>query len=320
MVATACATPVRPSTTRTSAPPPSASASVATSVAVEPSPTVTDGAIAWSRAAAATVEGVPATASIVVRAADGTTRVVARDARYRMPPAWSPDGGSLAFVGSGSLSVWRPGEGTEQVLGCVPPVCLGLGPPAWSPDGSTVAFAVTGDDGDGLVVTDMGDPELEVVADVVADGPPTWSPDGTSLAIASGDRIVVLDARDGTITSSVAFRGRLGDRLSWSPDGTTFAVDGTSDGASGIFLVAIDGGAPLLLSACPDDGCTDLDPAWTADGREVVFTRARCDLPGGDCYTGDLFVVEGGGGGAARPLVTDRALDCCAAVQPVLDP
>lgn len=312
---------MRPSATRTSAPPPSASASpsVATPVAVEPSQTVTDGAIAWSRAAAATVDGAPATASIVVRATDGTTRVVARDATYATPPAWSPDGGSLAFVASGSLSVWRPGEGVEPVLACVPPACLGLGPPAWSPDGSTVAFAVIGDGGDGLVVTDVGDPELDVVVDVVADGPPTWSPDGTSIAIASGDRIVLVDARDGSITSSVAFRGRLGDRVAWSPDGTTFAVDGTSDGASGIFLVPIDGGAPLLLSACSDDGCTDLDPTWTADGRGVVFTRARCDLPGGDCSTGDLFVVEASGG-AARPLVTDRALDCCAAVQPVLDP
>ena len=270
------------------------------------------GALAWSRAGAAAVEGAPVTAELVVRAASGGERTVVRDAAYRAAPAWSPDGRSLAYVGDGALSVVVDGGDPEPILSCRPPSCMGLGAPAWSPDGSALAFGRLGASGDGLAVFTLGEREPQIVADVVVDGQPSWSPDGSSIAVASSDRIVVLDAGSGSVTGSVRFPGRLGDRVSWSPDGLAFAVDGTAAGARGVFKLPATGGDPTLLSECPDDGCTDIDPTWSADGSRVVFTRARCDLPGGDCFTGDLYVVPAAGG-AAEPLVVGPELDCCAA-------
>jgi Tol biopolymer transport system component len=272
---------------------------------------VAGGALAWSRAVGAAQEGTPAAAEIVVRRASGEERVVAGDAAYRAAPAWSPDGRSLAYVGVGGLSIVADGA-AEPILPCRPPACLGVGAPAWSPDGSALAFGWLGSSGDGLAVLDVGEREPEIVADLVVDGQPSWSPDGTSIAVVSSDRIVVLDVELGNVTRSLRFPGRLGDRVSWSPDGRSFVVDGSAGGQTGVFTLSSTGGDPTLLSGCPDDGCADIDPTWSINGSHVVFTRARCDLPGGDCFTGDLYVVPVDGG-AAEPLVAGPGLECCAA-------
>ena len=307
-IASACATPAR----QAASPTPEPSATASSPSPAEPSVTpAAGGALAWSRAVAAAQEGTPATAEIVVRSASGGDRVVAGDAAYRAAPAWSPDGQSLAYVGVDGLAVVAGGD-PEPILPCRPPSCLGVGSPAWSPDGSALAFGWLGASGDGLAVLDLGEREPEIVADVVVDGQPSWSPDGTSIAVVSSDRIVVLDAELGTVTRSLRFPGSLGDRVSWSPGGRSFVVDGTADGETGVFTLPAAGGDPTLLSACPDDGCTDIDPTWSADGSHVLFTRARCDIPGGDCFTGDLYVVPVAGG-ATEPLVTTPGLECCAA-------
>jgi Tol biopolymer transport system component len=276
------------------------------------SPSPSGAALAWSRVVAEPSEGMPAAAEVVVRDATGDVRTVADAAAYRTPPAWSPDGRTLAYVGDAGIFTVGEGDGPTRTVACRPPSCMGLGAPTWSPGGDAIAFGWLGASGDGLAVLDLSDREPQIVADVVVDGQPSWSPDGSSIALASSDRIVVVDAQHGDVTSSTAFPGRLGDRVSWSPDGRTFVVDGSSGGDTGVFAVPVEGGDPTLLSSCDDDGCTDLDPTWTADGTHVVFTRAWCDLPGGDCFTGDLYVVPADGGDA-EPLVATPDLDCCAA-------
>ena len=281
-----------------------------------PAATPGNGAIAFSRTIDAAHEGAPAHAAIVIRSLDGDERTIADDAIAGVPPSWSPDGRSLAYLGDGGLSVLRPGGSAERLVPCDPPSCLGIGPPAWSPDGVTIAFGWLGERGSGLAVAELDDPNPTVVADLEVEGAPSWSPDGLAIAVPSEDRIVVVDPTDGTTTATVGFAGRLGDRVSWSPDGESFVVDGEVGGSIGIFVVPVGGGAPVLLSACPDDGCTDRAPAWSPDGRHVVFTRARDDEPGGDGTTGDVYSVEATGG-VARPLTEGPALDCCPSWQPV---
>jgi Tol biopolymer transport system component len=258
------------------------------------------------------VEGGVVDAAIVVRDADGAERTLTDGAAFRSAPAFSPDGATLAYVGDGGLSVVDLAGRSERLAPCRPPACLGFGPPAWSPDGGAIALGMLGERTHGLALVDVNDPTPSVLATEPVDGKPAWSPDGTELAFASGNRIVVVDAGDGDVVSSTGFPGRLDGDIAWSPDGATFAVDGTVNGETGIFLVRSAGsGPPELLSSCPDDGCTDLDPAWSPDGTVIVFTRGSCDLPGGDCFTGDLFVVEAAGG-VPEPLVTGPTLDCCA--------
>jgi Tol biopolymer transport system component len=253
----------------------------------------------------------------MVQGPGGEPSVVADGLVSRTPPAWSPDGRSLAYLVDGGLVVGTLDGTASRVAACRPPACLGLGGPAWSPDGDAIAFGVSGDRGDVLALVDAGGAtRMQILTDLVVEGAPAWSPDGGRIAVPSGDRIVVVDADDGSVATSIAFDGDLGERISWSPDGTTFAVAGRSDGETGVFLVPADGGPATLLTACQDEACVDLDPAWSPDGTEVVFTRGRCDVPGGDCFTGDVFAIAVAGG-EPIPLVDGPELDCCGAWQPV---
>ncbi len=55
---------------------------------------------------------------------------------------------------------------------------------------------------------------------------------------------------------------------SWSPDGKTLAVTGYDDKGPGLFLVPLDGGAPVRLY---DKLC--YLPAWSPDGRYILFAE-----------------------------------------------
>jgi Tol biopolymer transport system component len=62
-----------------------------------------------------------------------------------------------------------------------------------------------------------------------------------------------------------------------SLDGMTIAYAASRpDTGNDLWIVDVDGVAPLQLLACPGADCTQ--PAWSPDGRRLVFTRR--DLPG----------------------------------------
>jgi TolB protein len=265
-------------------------------------------------------DGVPIRSSLVVRDRDGSRRLLATDLAYRTTPAWSPDGRSIAFVGSGGLAVVTIDGDRRQLTVCDPSTCVGDGPPTWSPDGTEVAFGAIREAGEGLftVPSSGGEPRL-LLPGLRVRGAPAWSADGQTIAVVA-DGVLLVDAGTGRVEGRVPLDGRVsGDGVAWSPDGTSLVLAARIDGVEGVYALAVDGTGLRLLSSCPDRGCTDLSPSWSPDGTRVVFVRGRCDLPGGDCFTGDLFVVPADGGGA-RPVEDGPSLDCCPAWQPVPQP
>src|SRR5215218_1592197 len=102
-------------------------------------------------------------------------------------PAWSPDGGRVAFVNVGLGELWlMRADGSHRR-----PLVRGLQvngyeAPAWSPDGRRLAFIVGGPKGNqGIWVTGIQARRARRLTRN-EDSSPAWSPDGRRIAFTRG--------------------------------------------------------------------------------------------------------------------------------------
>ena len=220
-------------------------------------------------------------------AADGTdVRRLAPDLDVAwQPPAWSPDGHSIA-VAAGSWDLMREGHVLLYVVradgaGLVQ-LAAAVSGGAWSPDGTRLAFAQPAGAGVALytIAPDGSDarwvtavprwearyrtwPWIHTLA---------WSPDGSKLLYACGHRQFCVVTRDGQRVGATPLRG---DRAAWSPDGARIAV--TSQPEPRVY------NGIVLYSAAPD-GSDRLTLAWRGAGlvaaeakdEDLATSRAAC--------------------------------------------
>jgi Tol biopolymer transport system component len=161
------------------------------------------------------------------------------------------------------------------------PLGFSYASPSWSPDGKELVFgSARGPVGDVLLARADGKRVRRIVrAPVISQV--VWSPDGSRIAYASRGRVFVV-GRTGS-------RGRLvgtGAAVTWSPDSSRLAFD--SGWAGPIRVVEADGTGRHAVTT----GRYDRAPAWSPDGRRLLFSRAA--RAGG---TESLFVVDSDGGG-----------------------
>jgi TolB protein len=155
----------------------------------------------------------------------------------------------------GVCSAWRPGDSTCSVE-----------EPAWSPDGRRVAF-VSGR------TRRVGNGDMEFLSLYVA-------------------------AADGTGVRKLAPCGSCGDaegsNLAWSPDGKWIAFTRQTGRQVSLWVVAADGGGPHRLTDC-DGRCIDIEPAWSPNGRLLLFQRM------GDARLGrSLYTIHPDGSGLTK--------------------
>ena len=174
-------------------------------------------------------------------------------------PAWSPDGGNIAF-GAGRIRIWTSATG---IVSDVPGTsALGGAQPAWSPDGRHLAF--TGGQSTQDIWT--ADPDGSHLVNLTNGGgqntQPAWSPDGARIAFVSnrdGDDEIYVMSADGSAPLNLTHNAASDEHPAWSPDSAKIAFQTNRDGNNEIYAMYADGSNPLDLTNDPAD---DTSPSW----------------------------------------------------------
>ena len=210
-------------------------------------------------------------------------------------PALSPDGNQVAFTWDGekqdNFDIY------VKTIGAGAPLRLTTNPaedvsPAWSPDGRTIGSLrrLAADRSELLLTSAEGGQERKLAETQGEDRTElpslAWSPDGRWLAVshrepadlANGLFLVAAETGEKRRLTA-APRGFVGDYTpTFSPDGRSLAfvrLSGWSAGA--VYLLPLAGdfsatGEPQRLTA---DGRFPRNPAWTRDGRHIVYVIAN---------------------------------------------
>jgi TolB protein len=122
-----------------------------------------------------------------------------------------------------------------------------------------------------------------------------WSPSGRQLAYTTVDGYLTLVAADGSAARTIADHVF---QVAWSPTGNLLAVSGSiGGGREGIVLMNPDGsGARKLTEAAAG---LSADPAWSPDGRQIVFSTTRSGHS-------DIWIMNADGSNQ-RPLLATAA-------------
>jgi TolB protein len=207
------------------------------------------------------------------------------------PGGWSPDSSRLVCEAGyeEGLAI------ADAATGVVTPLTGSGRNPSWSPDGRTIAYI----DGERLWSVPVAGGARRRIGNrkIDEEAAPSWSTDSRRLAyVGSGGANFRQDlftiGADGSGERRVVKRVSDFQTPAWSPAGSLIAfVRELPHYVAAVYTVRPDG-TGLRRVSVSTGGESSIDPSWSADGTELVYTRYRYR----DAEAVDVFVTEPGAG------------------------
>ena len=191
-------------------------------------------------------------------------------------PAWSADGGRLAYV---SFESRKPVVYVHEVASGRRRLIANFrgsnSAPAWSPDGRTLAVTLSRDGGSQLYTIDAngGEPR-RLTQSAGIDTEPLYSPDGRSIFFVSdrggAPQIYRMPAAGGN-PERVTFTGSYNISPAISPDGRTLAYISRINGVFKLQVMELGGGTVHSIT----DTSADESPSFAPNGRLIVYATRQ---------------------------------------------
>lgn len=191
-------------------------------------------------------------------------------------PAWSPNGGQLAYV---SFESRKPVVYTHDVSTGRRRLIANFrgsnSAPAWSPDGRTLAVTLSRDGGSQLYAIDAGGGEPRRLAQSNSiDTEPTYSPDGKFIYFVSdrgGPPQIYKMPATGGVVERVTFVGNYNISPDISPDGRWMAYISRVSGAFKLHVMELATGTVAAIS----DTAADESPSFSPNSRLIVYATQQ---------------------------------------------
>jgi Tol biopolymer transport system component len=187
--------------------------------------------------------------------------------------------------------------------------------PRWSPSGRQIAFHSNRAGNYEIYVVDADASGLRRVTNhPLLDQWPDWSPNGKHLAFRRGMDVFVIDAAgEEQNPQQLTFLPASIDQMPvWAPNGKQLAFMSFREGYCSVFLMEATGDTPddpaVNLTpkdpADPNAAWCSRAPAWSRNGKRILFMSFRPSTGGVGAAFAELFAMDTDGGNLERLTIS----------------
>ncbi|MCF7972112.1 MAG: Tol-Pal system beta propeller repeat protein TolB [Methylococcaceae bacterium] len=209
---------------------------------------------------------------------DGANAIsIAQSKSPIMSPAWSPNGGEIAYVSFenkvSEIFVQTLATGQRRSIAKYKGI---NGAPAWSPDGTQMALTLSKDGNSDIYILTLANKSLRKLTQSLAiDTEASWSPDGKKILFTSDrgrrPQLYVQASNGQGGAERITFDGDYNARGSFSADGKSVVM---VQGAQGSYRIAVQDLASRSTTVLTN-GPLDESPSFAPNGKVIIYARRK---------------------------------------------